>query len=204
MAARSSRKEPGHAASLAAAFLLASVFPGRAASAPERVIDLERSIVRVRVGKTGPLSLFAHEHLVAAPLGEAVLRLEPALQVDLRFEAKALRVLDADLSPADRSAVQRVMEGPEVLNADRYPEIRFRSTAVEPHGAGRWSVAGELTLHGQTRPLRADVALRDGRYRGSASFRQSDFAITPVRFAAGAVRVRDEVGVEFAIAVEGP
>ena len=60
---------------------------------------------------------------------------------------------------------------------------------------------GNLTLHGQTRPVMVDVALRDGRHEGSARLKQRDFGITPVSIAGGTVKVKDEVKVEFGIAL---
>jgi hypothetical protein len=44
-----------------------------------------------------------------------------------------------------------------------------------------------------------NVALADGHYRGSAALQQREFGITPVRFAGGTVKVKDEVKIEFDI-----
>lgn len=188
----------------AAALVLGSLLPAAAAREEERAIDLQRSVVKLRVFSSGLLSFLGHDHSIAAPLAEGRLRTSRSPEVDLRFEARALRVLDPELSPDKRAQVQKTMEGPGVLDAERYPEIRFRSTALAPKGANLWSVQGMLTLHGQTRPLRMEVALRDGRYLGAVTLRQTDFGITPVRVAGGTVRVKDEVRVEFEIILAGP
>jgi polyisoprenoid-binding protein YceI len=58
-------------------------------------------------------------------------------------------------------------------------------------------VHGELTLHGETRPVRVTVEGQNGRYHGSAELRQKDFGITPVTVAGGTVKVKNEVRVEF-------
>jgi polyisoprenoid-binding protein YceI len=50
----------------------------------------------------------------------------------------------------------------DFLDADRCPEIRYRSTAVEPSGPGRWTVHGLLDLAGTTRGVPLEV-----RYRGT-------------------------------------
>ncbi len=65
--------------------------------------------------------------------------------------------------------------------------------------AGHWTVRGDVTLHGQTRPVAVDVTGKDGRYRGSATLKQRDFGITPIRLGGGTVSVKDEVRVEFEI-----
>ena len=76
-----------------------------------------------------------------------------------------MRVMDKDVSEKDRAEIQETMLGPKVLDAGRFPEIRFRSTAVEPAGAGRWTVRGDLTLHGQTRPVKLDVQSQNGHFK---------------------------------------
>jgi polyisoprenoid-binding protein YceI len=43
---------------------------------------------------------------------------------------------------------------PEFLDAERYPELRFRSTAFRPDGDGVIA-EGELTIKGNTRPVEA-------------------------------------------------
>jgi hypothetical protein len=43
------------------------------------------------------------------------------------------------------------------------------------------------------------VSLESGHYRGSASFKQSEFGITPIRIAGGTVKVKDELKIEFDI-----
>ena len=184
----------------AAGIVLGFLFPGAAARVPDRGIDVRQSSVRVSVLKAGLFSILSHDHLIAAPLAGGRLSTSDGPEVDLRFDARTLRVIDPGLSPDERAQIQKVMEGPKVLDAARHPEIRFRSTAVEPTGVGSWSVQGTLTLHGQTQPLRIPVTLREGRFCGSVTLRQTDFGIVPVRSAGGAVRVRDEVRVEFEIA----
>ena len=67
------------------------------------------------------------------------------------FESAKIKVLDPELSEDKRAQVQKTMEGPDVLDVKSYPEIRFRSTAVETAGNLRWKVRGTLALHGATR-----------------------------------------------------
>lgn len=46
------------------------------------------------------------------------------------------------------------------LDAERYPEITFRTERIEPHG-GQYAIIGDLNLHGVTR----EIAF-DGTYNG--------------------------------------
>jgi polyisoprenoid-binding protein YceI len=45
----------------------------------------------------------------------------------------------------------------EMLDADSYPRITFKSTRVIPEGKNRAKVQGELTIHGTTRPVVLDA-----------------------------------------------
>ena len=87
------------------------------------------------------------------------------------------------------------MLGPEVLDSERHQEIVFKSVAAEPSGQGTWTLRGNLTLHGQTRPVTVHVTLKDGRYTGEALVKQTDFGIKPPGKAG--VRAKDEVRIEF-------
>jgi polyisoprenoid-binding protein YceI len=62
-------------------------------------------------------------------------------------------------------------------------------------------VRGQLTLHGRTQPVTVSVTLKDGRYQGFATLKQRDFGIKPVSIAGGTVKVKDEVRIEFDIAL---
>ena len=66
-----------------------------------------------------------------------------------------------------------------MLDSERYQEIVFKSVAAEPSGQGTWTLRGNLTLHGQTRPVTVHVTLKDGRYTGEAMVKQTDFGIRP-------------------------
>lgn len=60
---------------------------------------------------------------------------------------------------------------------------------------------GDLTLHGQIHPTDLDVTLKDELYSGAATLRQSHFRIKPVTVAGGTVKVKDEIKVQFKIAL---
>src|SRR5947209_4379083 len=163
-----------------------------AASAEQQRIDIRKSVMTVRVYKAGVFSAFGHDHEISAPLAAGSAD-TATHHVELRMDAGALRVRDSKASEKDRNQIQTTMLGPEVLDSERHPEIVFRSTEAEPMGQGSWSLHGDLTLHGQTRPVTVQVSDRDGHYIGSSLLKLTDFGIKPVRIAGGTVKVKDEI-----------
>jgi len=76
----------------------------------------------------------------------------------------------------------------------------FASSRVIPSGSSGGTVEGSVTLNGRTQPARLQVtAPGDGQYRGSATLAQTGFGIKPYTGFFGALKLRDEVGVEFEV-----
>jgi polyisoprenoid-binding protein YceI len=74
----------------------------------------------------------------------------------------------------------------------------FASMKVIPIGASGGAIEGTLTLGGRSQPVRLQVSSpAPGRYRGGITIKQTDFGITPYTGFFGALKLRDEVGVEF-------
>src|ERR1700735_1660727 len=131
-------------------------------SAQQHNIDTQKSTLTIHVGKTGAFSGLGHEHEVRASIqsGTADTGTHPA--VEIHVNARELRVIDKEASDSERAEVQKTMLGPEVLDSEHHPEIVFKSTGAEPGGPDRWTLRGNLTLHGQTRPITVQVTLKDG------------------------------------------
>ena len=163
--------------------------------AQQHEIDIQKSMLTIHVGKTGVFSGLGHEHEVRAPIRSGTADTGPHPVVELHVDAKTLRVLDKDESDKDRADVQRTMLGPEVLDSDRYRDIAFKSSGADPTGPGHWTLHGNLTLRGQTRPVNVQVTLKDGHYTGDATVKQTDFGIKPPGKAG--IRAKDELRIEF-------
>jgi polyisoprenoid-binding protein YceI len=164
----------------------------------EMPIDVEHSTIRIHVGKAGLFSAAGHEHWVDAPVTEGSLQETPP-QISFRVEATKMKIEEDKSLSADKQAeVQRTMQT-QVLESDKYPEISFRSTSIQETAANTWEVRGDLSLHGQTRPVLARVQKQQGSYVGRSQLKQTDFGIRPVRVAGGTVKVKDQLDIEFSI-----
>jgi len=81
----------------------------------------------------------------------------------------------------------------------------FASSRVIPSGSSGsassgGAIEGTVTLNGKTQPARLQVTdSGSGRYRGSATLAQTGFGIKPYTGFFGALKLRDEVGVEFEV-----
>ncbi|MEN8649954.1 YceI family protein [Streptomyces sp. 21So2-11] len=79
------------------------------------------------------------------------------------------------------------LKSPDFLDVEQFPEITYSGTGIAPAGPDRWTVHGELTLHGIARPVDLDLSyLGTGpdpwggvraAFRATAELRREDFAI---------------------------
>jgi polyisoprenoid-binding protein YceI len=103
------------------------------------------------------------------------------------------------LTDSDRREIKKTMTG--ILGQ---ATAEFASTGITRSGDGG-EIAGTLTLRGQARPVRLRVTEPEpGRYRGTATVRQTDFGIKPYRGFLGALKLADEVAVDFDLTLPGP
>jgi hypothetical protein len=129
------------------------------------------------------------------------------LSVKARFDPGSVRVACARqegrdapgvLSAKDRADIEATIAR-TVLEAQRYPSIEFRSTAIVPHESGGFRVEGVLSLHGRERPIamlarrQGELAIVDGRLH------QPDFGITPYSAMLGALKIKPDVGVRVVV-----
>jgi hypothetical protein len=83
------------------------------------------------------------------------------------------------------------------------PANSQKSTSAERAESGAWIVHGQLALHGQTRSIVTTITEDQGHYRGAMTLRQTDYGITPISVAGGAVKVKDELKIDFDIVMKG-
>ena len=98
----------------------------------------------------------------------------------------------------------------DFLNVEVYPEITFRSTAVEKAGDDVWRITGDLTIRDVTAPVTVDFEftglakdpfgnIRAG-FEGSTTISRKDYGITfNAALETGGVLVSEKVGLEFDI-----
>jgi polyisoprenoid-binding protein YceI len=172
-------------------------------------LDARGSRFTVRATATGLLSAFGHNPTIAIRDFSGDVQFSPealdAGSLTLRIITASLAVQD-DISDKDRREIERVVRD-EVLEVAKFPEILFTSTGVSGETTGdgrvRVNIAGNLTLHGVTRSQRiaSQLFLMGGmmRVQGEFTVRQTDFGITLVSVAGGALKLKDELACSFDI-----
>jgi polyisoprenoid-binding protein YceI len=66
-------------------------------------------------------------------------------KIDVTIQAASIDTAEADRDKHLRSA--------DFFDVEQYPLLTFKSTSVTPRGGNVYDVAGELTIHGVTRPV---------------------------------------------------
>ncbi|HEU5403206.1 MAG TPA: YceI family protein [Terriglobales bacterium] len=166
-----------------------------------KAIDPTNSKITIHAYKTGMFSFAGHDHVIEAPITSGQLD-ENDKMVTVEIETKNLRVLDPGESENNRAEIQQTMLSRKLLDAQTYPEISFRSGAYRHDGGDSAEVQGKLSLHGEVRLVTLTVRKDGGRWIGSTTLKQTDFGMHPVSVAGGTVKVKDEVKVEFSVAVK--
>lgn len=94
-------------------------------------------------------------------------------------------VIDADSVDTASKMRDDHLRSPDFLNVEVYPTISYHGTGLTATGPDRWTVRGELTMCGETRPVELDLhylgtdidpwgSPRIG-FRASAQLRREDF-----------------------------
>lgn len=188
----------GRIAIVVASCLLAIAATRTYAQPIRYALQPERSHLYVVTGRAGALGFLGHDHAVLAEDWTAEICFDPD---DPSASSARITVATAGLViGSDRGAelaglasrpsastvadLQRRMLGPEYLDADAYPEIRFETRTVRRTDDGELELEGPFTLHGVTRSIRvpASVArLDDGgvRFEARTTLRMSDHDIEP-------------------------
>jgi polyisoprenoid-binding protein YceI len=91
--------------------------------------------------------------------------------------------LDTGFAARDKDVL-----GTDLLDGKKYPEIRFVSTKVAKTGTNTFAITGDLTLHGQTKPVTFNATLNKSApdafeqkptvgFTASSALKRSDFGI---------------------------
>ena len=160
-----------------------------------------QSVITVHASKSGLFSAFAHNHTIRAPVQRVMVDAKN-MAAEIVVETSKMKVLDPEASEKERAEIQTTMLGPKVLNAEKFPEIRFKSSRIEQTSPRHYRVTGTLDLHGVSKEISFQMTGGAGHYQGKTKLKQTDFGIQPVSVAGGTVKVKNELELELDIYAE--
>jgi polyisoprenoid-binding protein YceI len=173
------------------------------ASAQDTAIDVQRSAISIHVGKAGLLSAAGHDHTIAAPISSGIIRESADPRVEFTVETAKMTVMpDPKVDAKTQSQIQVDMEE-MTLETRKFPQITFRSARISKLADG-WKVEGDLSLHGVTKPVSLAVKKAGNSYTAHIALKQTTFGIKPISVRGGAIKVKDEVEIDFTIVPRQP
>lgn len=174
-----------------------------------------------KVDKAHTSLIFRVSHLGFSTFTARFTSVDAGLQFDPnRFTSSRINVtvdpasIDSDNAP---NGFLEMLRGKQWLDTAAFPEMTFRSKAVELTGSNTFRISGDLTLHGVTKPVTLD-ARYNGGYAGHpmdpnarvgfsarGKFRRSDFGVSIGIPAPGSTMgIGDEVEVVLESEFSGP
>ena len=199
----------------------AAVPPAPIAGSPQTYrIDPAASTLHILVYRGGPMARLGHNHVVSSPNLHGRVWQGAALEDagfditvpvnDLVVDDNAARATEGEDFPLNvsedaKQGTKANMLRDTLLDGARYPEIRITSVRIQGD-AKTPVVSAALRIRDHTRQITLPVTLQttDGRLQvqGQFDIRQSDFGITPLSIAMGALVVMDTVRIKFALATQ--
>jgi polyisoprenoid-binding protein YceI len=162
----------------------------------------------VRTGVAGRAARMGHRLTLAMTRWQATVDwtgsdpAEPAT-AELAVETDSLEVLRGEggvkgLSGAEKALIRS--NALRLLNAGRFPGIRFTSDAIEKIADG-YRLTGKLQIRGKSAEHVIDLRTEDlgdsWRMSAQSAVRQTDYGVKPYSLLMGSLRVADEVTVSF-------
>nr|WP_315464167.1 YceI family protein [uncultured Rhodoferax sp.] len=179
-----------------------------------RIVPAE-SALRILVYRGGTMAKLGHNHVISSADVHGRIWRGPSLEssgFEITVPVNTLIVDDnstrleegedfpLNLSEDAKAGTKANMLRPTLLDGAQYPDITIRSTQISGDGSTP-EVVASMRIKDQTRDIRLPVRITDLdggiAIQGSFEFRQSDFGITPLSIAMGALTVQDTVKIKF-------
>jgi polyisoprenoid-binding protein YceI len=164
----------------------------------------------VKTGRTGMGRRAGHDLVIEVTRWQGEVTVDTAnpensaVTVEVDVESLAVREGLGGLKPLtdnDRADIKNTLR--DILDSETHPKIRFHATSVA-HTAESATVQGDLTIRGETKPVTVSADITDDRVRGSATVTQTQWGIKPYSAFLGALKLANEIAVEFDAALTPP
>lgn len=168
-------------------------------------LDASEGDLLVKTAVTGRAAKLGHRLTIVMNSWQATVRWDGGEPVDLGLtvEVESLEVVRGEggakgLSGPEKKLARSNALG--VLDADRFPHIRFQSSSIEKADDG-YRITGSLEIHGTDRECVVELRVEDRgdtwRMSSETEVRHSDFGLKPYSMFLGSMKVVDAVTVSF-------
>ena len=98
---------------------------------------------------------FKVKHMMISNVKGTFTGLDGVLNQDLSDSASSSVQATIDVSTLSTGDPQRDvhLKSADFFETEKFPTMTFKSTSIRPKGEGEYSVTGDLTLHGVTKPV---------------------------------------------------
>jgi polyisoprenoid-binding protein YceI len=157
----------------------------------------------VKTGRTGMGKRAGHDLVIEATRWQADVTVDAATPenstASVEVDVDSLEVREGlggvkPLTEKDRADITNTLR--DILDGATHPTIRFHSTRVAG-SVESLTVEGNLVIRGETQPVTVSAEVTGDRVRGSTTVTQTRWGIKPYSAFLGALKLADEVGVEF-------
>lgn len=157
----------------------------------------------IRTQKAGVGAKLAHNLVLEAKSWSGTITFDAenpaASNAEVSVQPASLEVIDFSggvkpLSDGDRKEIAKNIND-KALQTKKYPDITFRTTSIAGSGSA-YTVAGELTITGQTKPASLDVSIDGTQVVVKGRVVQTDFGVKPYSAMLGALKIDDAVEIE--------
>jgi polyisoprenoid-binding protein YceI len=178
------------------------------------------AMVTFNVDKAHSQVGFAVTHLGVSTVRGQFADYEASFQLDPQTKAAAAVTFNIKAASITTNNERRDghLRSPDFFETEKFPEITFASTSVTKGRGDTYTVVGNLTMHGITKPVTLNATLTGVRATAaqgntpagfiagataSGTIKRQDFGLTWSRMAEGIAMVSDDVKLEFEIEARG-
>jgi polyisoprenoid-binding protein YceI len=173
-------------------------------------IDIEGSRITAQLTQEGFLAKLRPRNEVEVKSFNGKIQVSPSDEADiavvLESEVRSMTNIDKDMSDFERNEFHNILHN-LVLESEKFPTIKFASISVtdvqRSDESRRFTLNGDLTIREVTRrvavPVNVTIRNQELRATGEGRFKQSEFGIKPYVGGLGAIKIADEIKVNFVI-----
>jgi polyisoprenoid-binding protein YceI len=125
---------------------------------------LVAAVVELHADPVHTTATFTAKHMMVANVRGEFAKVDSTLLWDKDDPTKSSVTFKMDVSSIDTRNEKRDghLKSAEFFDAQKCPEVSFKSTKIEKAGADKYKVSGDLTMHCVTKPATFDVTF-DGK-----------------------------------------